>query len=103
MQDLAVKLPALPQDLPPHLLHRRAQILPLRLRQRLAGPPARVLLQGIIQRGLQLLDFLVQPKAHTDRPAFESSKRTTHQELEEEASKAGGQDGHGQTDRKQQA
>lgn len=87
VQDLAVKLTALPQDLPPHLLHRRPQILPLRLRQRLAGPPAWILLQGIIQRGLQLLDFLVQPKSHTDRLTFESSKQTTHQELEEKASK----------------
>lgn len=29
MQDLAIKLAALPQDLPPHLLHRSSQILPL--------------------------------------------------------------------------
>lgn len=87
VQDLAVKLSALPQDLPPHLLHRRPQILPLRLRQRLAGPPAWILLQGIIQRGLQLLDFLMQPKSHTDRLTFESSKQTTHQELEEKACK----------------
>lgn len=89
MQDLAVKLAALPQDLPPHLLHRRAQILPLRLCQRLARPPARLLLQGIVQRGFQLLDFLMQPKSHTDRLTFESSKQTTHQELEEKAGKRG--------------
>lgn len=87
VQDLAVKLTALPQDLPPHLLHRRSQILPLGFCQRLARPPAWVLLQGIIQGGFQLLDFLVQPKSHTDRLTFESSKQTTHQQLEEKAGK----------------
>lgn len=100
VQNLAVKLTALPQDLPPHLFHRRAQILPLRFRQRLARPPAWILLQGIIQRGFQLLDFLMQPKSHTDSLTFESSKQTTHQELEEKASKRGlRQEGRMDTDR----
>lgn len=87
VQDLAVKLAALPQDLPPHLLHCRPQILPLGLSQRLARPPSWILLQGIIQRSFQLLDFLRQPKSHTDRLPFESSKQTTCPELEEKASK----------------
>lgn len=87
VQDLAVKLTALPQDLPPHLLHCSSQILPLGFGQRLARPPSWILLQGIIQRGFQLLDFLMQPKSHTDRLPFESSKQTTHQQLEEKASK----------------
>lgn len=69
VQDLAVKLTALPQDLPPHLLHCSSQILPLGFGQRLARPPSRILLQGIIQRGFQLLDFLMQPKSHTDKAA----------------------------------
>lgn len=87
VQDLAVKLTALPQDLPPHLLHCSSQILSLGFGQRLARPPSWVLLQGIIQRGFQLLDFLVQPKSHTDRLPFESSKQRTHRQLEEKASK----------------
>ena len=64
-QDLAVKLPALPQDLPAQLLHGGLQVLPLALAQRLAGPPPGLLLQRIVQRGLQLLDFLSGPN-HTD-------------------------------------
>jgi len=100
VQDLAVKLSALPQDLPPHLLHCSSQILPLGFSQRLACPPSWILLQGIIQRGFQLLDFLMQPKPHTDRQPFESSKQTTHQQLEEKASKRGlRQEGRTDTDR----
>lgn len=94
VQDLAVKLTALPQDLPPHLLHSSPQILPLGFSQRFARPPSRVLLQGIIQRGFQLLDFLRQPKSHTDRLPFEPSKHTTHPQLEEKASEhSRGQEG----------
>lgn len=64
-QDLAVELPALPQDLPAHLLHGGLQVLPLALAQRLAGPPPRLRLQRVVERGLQLLDFLSGPN-HTD-------------------------------------
>lgn len=65
-QDLAVELPALPQDLPAHLLHGGLQGLPLALAQRLAGPAPRLLLQRVVQCGLELLDFLGGPN-HTDR------------------------------------
>lgn len=100
VQDLAVELPALPQDLPPHLLHGSSQILPLRFGQRLARPPAWLLLQGIIQRGFQLLDFLMQPKSHTDRLPFESSKQTTQRQLQEKPGKQSRrQEGRTDTDR----
>lgn len=47
----------------------------------------------------------MQPKSHTDRLPFESSKQTTHQQLEEKASKQalGGREGRTQTRRQKAA
>lgn len=60
-QDLAVELPALTQELSAHLLYSGLQVLALAGTQSLAGSSPWLLLQRIVQGGLQVLDFLQGP------------------------------------------
>lgn len=87
-QHLAVELAALPQDLPAHLLHGGLQGLPLAGTQRLVGPLARLLLQRVVQRGLQLLDFLSGPN-HTGGGQSQRGDRNSQRPGQDPAAQGG--------------